>query len=132
VPLIAVLDSGASATLIEEELFEALNGTYVSREVKKLSSVMQNPVPTVGEGVIDIDIGQGIETQQCTIISKEVTLPTPIILGLDFIFRKAVVVRPVYVSDGSKRLLLTFGGIVLDTETAPDGCIGDFPSEPQD
>lgn len=127
---LAVLDSGTTYTLVEEELFVALNGKYVSKEPEKITSILRSPVPNVGQGVINLDIGQGIEKQPCVVISREVTLPTPIILGVDFIFRKEVVVRPAFMSDGSHRLLLTFGGVRVNVEEAPDGCIGEYP-EPE-
>lgn len=99
-PLLAVLDSGATETLIKEELFDALKGTYISKESHALSSILQSSVPNVGKGTTDINVGHGVEIQTCIVVAKKVTLPTPIILSLDFIFKKAVVVRPLHVSRG--------------------------------
>lgn len=128
VTIVAVLDSGSGDTLIEEELFQIMGGTLTSSEVHQLHSMMQSSVPTVGRGVINIHIGHGIEQQSCIIISKEVTLSTPMVLGLDFMFRKLVVIKPMQLPNGGRVLKLIFEGLPIQVEQAPDGCIGEFSS----
>ena len=127
-PIVAVLDSGSGETLIEEELFDKIGGKHTSPMAYKLSSVTHSPIPTVGRGIVIIDIGHGLEEQACIVISKEVVLPTPMVFGLDFMFRKAVTIKPVYLRGVERALQLSFDGSAVQTKPAPDGCIGEFPA----
>ncbi|KAK8374051.1 hypothetical protein O3P69_007817 [Scylla paramamosain] len=43
------------------------------------------------------------------------------VLGLDFMFRKAVMIKPAHTCDGGKMLQLTFDGDAVEVEQDPDG-----------
>ncbi len=47
-------------------------------------------------------------------------------LGLHFMFRKGVVLRPACTQEGGKTLQSTFGGTKVGVAQVLESCIGDF------
>ena len=127
IPSLAIIDSGAAENLIEKDLFVQAEGKVINPEMQALGSVSQAPIPNEGIGEIVIDVGRGPETIKCVIIPHTLTLPTPVLLGLEYMFERRVSISPLQDEEGKKSLMLTFNDSQVTTEEAPDECVGIYP-----
>lgn len=89
-----MLDTGAGASLIEEDLFRKVGGKMIVTEPLSIQGVDRTPIPNKGIAEVVVDFGHGEIIEKFVVISQGIVLPTAVLLGLEFMWRQNVVAAP--------------------------------------
>ena len=89
--LIAMIDTGASVSLIEERFIEQRNieGTMITQEAVDIVAINQDVVKNNGKIEVLVKVGTGSIRQEMVVVSHY-ELPTPIVLGVNYLKRNNV------------------------------------------
>lgn len=121
----SMLDTGACVSLIEEDLYDKLESRMIDSTPVAIQGVGKAPIPNKGTAEITVDLGYGPVVESFIVVTREVTLPTPVLLGLYFMWRQEVAVESLASGGGTFRV--TVCGNPIETRVIPDSFVGAYP-----
>lgn len=128
VTVFAMLDTGACVSLIDEELFIVMGGKIIDGNPIHIQGSDRSPIANRGIAEVVVDLGHGEIKEKFVVVTNGTVLPTPVVLGFEFMWRQDVTVEAL---SQLGQFQVTVRALPVQLQSIPDEYIGDYPTPTQ-